>query len=490
MRRKDPNGSARICLASLGHATIQVAVRTPLTVALLALSLGCGEGGATRAKAPPPPGALAAEAGRAAGAIVVPPLFISTPVSVAASGSAGAAMAAPLSTAPVGHLEGPDHLARFFDRLSALDAGSAHDDVRVLQFGDSHTASDLGTSAFRRLLQARFGDGGRGFVSIGKPWTTYWQDGIHGGMSAEFEPQKMYVKDNRVFGDGCYGLLGVGIGAEAGGARAWTEVTPAFSRVEVDYWQAPHGGSFVDGARATRVATRAAQASSGFFAFDVADAPHQVELRTVGDGEVRVFGMVLDRSQAGVVVDALGINGAQIFTALRWSEDHFAEQVRHRSPDLVVLAYGTNEAAETHLEDAAYERGLVDLLGRVARAAPGASCLLLGPPDLARWTKGIRGYHTVPRILEIAAMQRRVAQAAGCAFYDQIEAMGGPGSMAAWAEEPQPRAQQDRMHLTKSGYAQVGTSLATDMLHAYDEWRAEMSLPPTGSEKTWNMAKR
>ena len=46
------------------------------------------------------------------------------------------------------------------------------------------------------------------------------------------------------------------------------------------------------------------------------------------------------------------------------------------------------------------------------------------------------------------------------------------------------------MHLTRSGYAQVGTSLATDMLHAYDEWRAEMSLPPTGSEKTWNMAKR
>ena len=420
-------------------------MRTPLTVALLALSLGCGEGGPTRAKAPPPEGALAAQAGRAAGAIALPPLLFSNPAPVAATGSAGATAPTPLSTAPVGHLEGPDRLARFFDRLSALDDGSAHDDVRVLQFGDSHTASDLGTSAFRRLLQARFGDGGRGFVSIGKPWTTYGQDGIHGGMSAEFEPQKMYVKDNRVLGDGCYGLLGVGIAADAGGARAWTEVTPAFSRVELDYWQAPHGGSFdvfVDGARATRVATRAAQAGSGFFALDVADAPHQVELRTIGDGDVRVFGMVLDRSQAGVVVDALGINGAQIFTALRWSEDHFAEQVRHRAPDLVVLAYGTNEAVEIHLEDAAYERGLVDLLGRVARAAPGASCLLLGPPDLARWAKGTRGYHTVPRVLEIAAMQRRVALAAGCGFYDQIEAMGGPGSMAAWAEEPQPRAQQ------------------------------------------------
>jgi lysophospholipase L1-like esterase len=468
-------------------------VRSPWTVVLLALSLGCGEGKATRVKAPPSDVALQPPAERAAGPPGFVPLTLATPAPLAAAGSADPASPPPLSTAPVGHLEGPHHLARFFDRLASLDAGTAHDDVRVLQYGDSHTASDLGTAVFRKLLQARFGDGGRGFVSIGRPWPTYVQDGIRGGMSAEFEPQKARFKDNRVFGDGCYGLLGVSIATDEGGARAWTEATQPFSRVEIDYWQGPRGGSFdvfVDGAHATRVATRATQAGSGYFAFDMADAPHQIELRTIGDGEVRVFGMVLDRPQAGVVVDALGINGAQIFTALRWSEEHFAEQVRHRAPDLVVLAYGTNESAEARLDDAAYERGLVDLLGRVARAVPGASCLLLGPPDLARWTKGTRGYHTWPRVLEIAAMQRRVAQAAGCAFYDQIEAMGGPGSMASWAEEPQPRAQQDRMHLTRSGYAQVGTSLATDTLHAYDEWRAEMNLPPTGSEKTWNVAKR
>jgi lysophospholipase L1-like esterase len=222
----------------------------------------------------------------------------------------------------------------------------------------------------------------------------------------------------------------------------------------------------------------------------VPDAPHQVEVYTVGDGPVRVFGMTLDRAQAGVVVDALGINGAQIFTALRWSEDHFAEQLRHQAPDLVVLAYGTNEAVEPHLEDADYERGLVDILGRVSRAAPNAACMLLGPPDLARWTKGTKGYHTWPRVLEIAAIQRRVAKAAGCGFYDQIEAMGGPGSMAAWAEEADPRAQQDRMHLTRSGYTLVGTSLANDVMRAYDEWRAEMGLPPTGGQKTWNVARR
>lgn len=391
-------------------------------------------------------------------------------------------------SATVGHLEGPSRLVRLFDALSALDDGHAHDDVRIVQYGDSHTASDLGVGVFRHLLQSRFGDGGRGFVSIGRPWKSYGQDGIHAGMTREFEPEKTVFKGGHFVGDGCYGLLGIGIGATTGGARAWTEVAPRFSRVELDYWQDPRGGSFdvfVDGAKTGRIATRAAQPSAGYFGFDLADVSHQVELRTVGDGQVRVFGMTLDRAQAGVVVDALGINGAQIFTLLRANEEHFAEQLRHRAPELVVLAYGTNEALESELTDAEYEHKLVDALGRIARAVPAASCLLLGPPDLARHTKGRDDWKTWPRVLEIVAAQRRVAEAAGCAFYDQLEAMGGPGSIAAWSSEPEPRAGHDRVHLTRAGYSQVATSFATDLIRAYDDWRAEKGLEPTGARATW-----
>ncbi len=465
-------------------------MRQPIVAALLVLPLACGEGSATKINGPPSEIAFAPRLDRnldrtvGASSLQPPSTPNTVPTSTAPSTN-------PAST--VGHLDGADHLVRLFQRLAGLDEGRAHEDVRILQYGDSHTASDMGTAAFRHQMQARFGDGGRGFVSIGRPWKTYVQEGVRGYMTDEFEPEKTRLKNAQSGGDGCYGLLGVDIAAEARGARAWTVLAPRFSRVELAYWQEPRGGSFdvfVDGARAGRITTRASQPGSGFFGYDVAEAPHQVEVRTVGDGEVRVFGMSLDRAQAGVVVDALGINGAQIFTALRWNEDHFAEQMRHRSPHLVILAYGTNEALDPKVDDATYEQGLVDLLGRVSRAAPGAACMLLGPPDLARWTKGTRGYHTAPRILEIEAIQRRVARAAGCGFYSQIDAMGGPGSMASWAEEPEPRAQGDRVHLTRIGYAQVGTALATDVLRAYDAWRAEMGLPPTGAEKTWNVARR
>jgi lysophospholipase L1-like esterase len=266
-------------------------------------------------------------------------------------------------------------------------------------------------------------------------------------------------------------------------------VSARATHVEVAYFAQPQGGSFdvfIDHTRASRIATRAPQAQSGFFALDVPDAGHEVEVRAVGDGDVRIFGMTLDRSQAGVVVDSLGINGAQIFTVLRFSESHFAEQLRHRAPDLVVLAYGTNESIE-ELSSAEYERKLVELLGRVARAVPTASCLLLGPPDRATFDKGAQAWKTTPRIVEIVESQRKVARAAGCAFYDQMHAMGGEGSVAAWASEPQPRAWKDRVHLTREGYAQLGTAFEQDLVRAYESWRADVGLAPAprSAPRTW-----
>jgi lysophospholipase L1-like esterase len=177
-----------------------------------------------------------------------------------------------------------------------------------------------------------------------------------------------------------------------------------------------------------------------------------------------------------VTYDALGINGARITNALSWDEPHMAEQIRHRAPDLVVLAYGTNESGDTDVPIDVYERQLVDLLGRVARAAPSSSCMLLGPPDRAIHTR--EGWGTLPRILDIVAAQRRVARAAGCAFFDQLEAMGGPGTIAQWAEEPQPRANRDRVHLTRQGYLELGNAVASELIRGYSQWRADSGLAP------------
>jgi lysophospholipase L1-like esterase len=371
-------------------------------------------------------------------------------------------------------LENGAALRHFYESLARVDAGQSHDDVTILHFGDSHTAADYETGPIRRALQARFGEGGRGFVAIGEPWKHYVQEGLRNGSSHDWSPERSHptkASKGRLVGDGQYGLAGVAIHTSSVGARAWGDFTAKASSLELAFLQQPTGGTFdvyIDGTRAGHVSTRGASGSA-WRAFTASDGPHRVEIDATGDGDVRVFGAILGRDQVGVVYDALGINGARVTNALAWDEAHMAEQIRHRAPDLVVLAYGTNESGDTDVPIETYERQLVDLLGRIARAAPSASCMLLGPPDRALHTHD--GWGTVPRLLDIIATQRRVAQAAGCAFFDQLEAMGGPGTIAQWADESQPRAQKDRVHLTREGYAQLGGAVAADLIRGYSAWR-------------------
>ncbi len=417
------------------------------------------------------------------------------PPLVAALAASGQATARPVASeaaqivrpsgmggASVGALDRPTAMRRFFEGLARLESGLADDDVRIVQLGDSHTAADIQTAVVRRALQARFGDGGRGLVAIGKPWRQYLQEGIRSGMSLEWSPSLGRWDKGKLGGDGMYGLAGIGLAAQRGG-RAWVDIAAKTARAEVSYLEQPAGGSFdvlVDGIRVVRVGTRGDRAGSAFRTFGIAEgSAHQLEVRSVGDGDVRVFGVALDRAQHGVVLDALGINGARVTTALSWNEQHWTEQLRHRAPALVVLAYGTNESTDAGLPSAAYERTLVDMLGRVARAEPTAACLLLGPPDRAVSSSG--AWTTPGKLLEIIGVQRRVAAAAGCAFYDQLAAMGGAGSVAAWASEDPPRAQRDRVHLTREGYAQLGSSFASDVMRAYAAYRRDAGLPASSA---------
>jgi hypothetical protein len=102
-------------------------------------------------------------------------------------------------------------------------------------------------------------------------------------------------------------------------------------------------------------------------------------------------------------------------------------------------------------------RALVgESLGRLRRAAPESSCLVLGPID-RRWRTTDGAW---PGSLEqVIQRQRQAAADAGCAFWDQRAAMGGAGSMATWMV-PRPRwTQKDGVHLSGRGYDALAGAL-------------------------------
>ena len=425
--------------------------------------LACGEAPPKVASEPTVSAPRVARTTSAAAVVAPPSAEVKAPV---------APVAPPAPAEPKSFLERESALTRFFAALAALEGDAGTRDVRVLQLGDSHTTPDWSTAVVRRKLTARFGDGGRGFVALGKPWKTYVQDGLKFGMSREWAPAHARLVKGRVVGDGFYGLTGVAIESSRPGGGAWLDA-PFAERVEIAYVAQPGGAPFdllVDGSAVVRVATKANAMGVQYRGLDVPPGAHHVEVRPAGPGRVRILGAALDQKTKGVSVDSLGRDGARAANLLQWNEGALSSLLTWRDPSLVILAYGTNECGDKDVDDATYERELAEVVGRVVRATKGASCLLLGPPDYSQAT--FQGPIQHPRLASIIATQRRVAAAADCAFYDQTAAMGGPGAMAAWAAEDPPLARKDGVHLTREGYTALAERFADDLLAAYAAQRA------------------
>lgn len=368
------------------------------------------------------------------------------------------------SDAPQGHLAHPGRLGTFFQALAELEAHRGSHDVRVVQLGDSHTASDYLTGALRTHLAKRFGDGGRGVLGIGEPHRRQFQTGESMARSFGFEPlETPGGPPGRVRRDTFVGLSGVAVEARAAGSRASSDLTASADSVEVAYLAQPGGGSFevlVDGKVLGNASTASETRKAGFASMPVSRGNHQLEVRLTGNGPVRLFGVRLDDETVGTTWDALGMNGAEASALLATDHDLLASALAHLEPALVVLAYGTNEAGNVNLTAESHGASIGALAGLVRRAAPGAACLLLGPPD--------HGVAPATKLAAVVEAQRRAADEAGCAFFDQLAAMGGAGAIKQWARSSPPRARRDLVHLNRAGYAEVADLVMADLLAAYD----------------------
>jgi lysophospholipase L1-like esterase len=372
------------------------------------------------------------------------------------------------SDSPIGNLEHPSRLASLFARFAELDTHHATSDVRILQLGDSHTASDYGTSVARTRLAARFGDGGRGFIPMGQPYRRLFQAGEAMARGVGFEPDGAPLQGTRTTGEGLFGLAGFAMDTRSVGATMTSDLTASADHFELEYLAQPGGGSFdvsIDGRVQARIATGHATRGSAFRSFAVTRGPHTLEARAVGDGPLRIYGVRLDDDAVGITFDSFGMNGARATTPLAADEAHFGGELARVSPSLAILAYGTNESGDSTTTPDEHAAAIKSLVERLRKGAPSASCVVLGPPDRSA------GGRTLPKLLEIIAAQQKAADDAGCAFYDQFAAMGASGAIGRWSRESPPRARRDMVHLTRAGYAFLADALVRDLLAGYESWK-------------------
>ena len=378
---------------------------------------------------------------------------------------------------PLPPIEDPKgELEKLYTRFARLVRKRLDDRVRIAVYGDSNMTRDYISGEMRRVLQGRYGDGGHGYVAIGKPWPWYTHQDVEHGI--EPKAWRSHAVSTHAVLDDAYGFAGIAAQSISNGARAWVStkagapVGNQASRVDVLYLMHPRGGRLevrIDDQSRAKLETRAKELAVGFSRFDVPDGPHKVQLR--GDLGARPLGIVLERDVPGVVVDSLGVGGAKINHFARIHEATARAALEKRGYDLVMVLTGaTEDDAEPH--DAA----LGKFIDRHRAALPNAACLVMSPPDFDYGT--LKHPRKSFRIVGLGRRKHAIALAKGCAFWDFHAAMGGDLSMARFAEHQ--LAWGDMAHLNDAGGAVMARRFLQALWADFGRWAA--AHPNAGCE--------
>jgi lysophospholipase L1-like esterase len=390
------------------------------------------------------------------------------------------AAATATAAAPIRHTEGPsqksvldpthqmDHFYAALLTSISTGGGSKGSVTRVLHYGDSPTTADLITADARALLQKQFGDAGSGFVLIARPWAWYG----HRGVDMEASNWKIDVAGATEMKDGLHGLGAASFRGSTGAVAHWRLTDTRHSSVEIAYLAQPGGGSFkmeADGMEIGSADTGGEQAP-GFASFTFPPGSKDFTLR-VTSGSVRLYGADFRKAGAGVVYSSLGINGANItLLSQRLNGPHWTAQLRHYQPDLVVVAFGTNESGFPNFVDGTWGHELKAAVLRIKAAVPDASILLMSPMDRGeRKNNGEIGtVDALPRLVDI---ESKVAAETGVAFFNTFQAMGGEGTMAKWYNGEPRLVGADFIHPMPMGARIVGELLYNALQEGYNGYK-------------------
>ncbi|OAM27878.1 MULTISPECIES: SGNH/GDSL hydrolase family protein [Eikenella] len=341
----------------------------------------------------------------------------------------------------------------WLDKLQRLNRGG-NVKFRIVQIGDSHTAGDYFTNELRTRLQQQWGDGGIGWV---------YPNNVAGQRNAQVLHsssgwQVLSSRNARAE----FPLGGILNRSSGGGHTTVNPRKPIGEAQQVTIIARPvfaDNALSVQDAQGRQVASLPNLGSNAwqYFSF-TAQLPLSYRSQP---GDIWEIGHInIENDRPGVIVSAMGINGSQLSQWGSWRAD-WMQDLSATQADLVILAYGTNEAFNSHLDVAQTKRIWAETVGRIREALPGAGILIIGAPESLKSKHGQCGQRP-PYLDAVQQMQRDVAQQEQTLYWSWQAAMGGPCSMKGWVARG--LGARDGVHFSAQGYQTAASQLADDII--------------------------
>jgi lysophospholipase L1-like esterase len=359
-------------------------------------------------------------------------------------------------------------LDSFFYKLYKLKAQNTGR-VNILQIGDSHIQADFLSAQVRTNFQHDFGNGGRGLV-------------VPLRVAGTNEPFNYKITSNlKCSSKRCVFVndpMPIGIGGVT--IQSFSDSTYftikmynapsidyAFKKITLFYLKDSAAYDYdVQDTSGNVLAQMDALSNTPYPNTAVAILPantNQIVMQARKNNDYQnnttIFGLNLENDSAGVLLHAVGVNGAEAFQYAR--AQYFAEQTAALQPNLIIVSLGTNEAQRRPFDKVFAERRLDSLVSAVQMYNPGVPVLLTTPPD--SYYK--RKYYNTS-LTQLHEVMVNYAKQHDLAVWDLYSIAGGYKSAYSWKRSGLMRS--DGIHFSRAGYEYQGNLLYEAITIAYN----------------------
>lgn len=325
---------------------------------------------------------------------------------------------------------------------------------RVLQLGDSHTAGGFFTDELRGKLQAQFGNGGIGWVTPNKVSGQRMSNVSYSGSGWKTLTSRKDIEDFPIGG-----VLANNTSDERmtlfseNSVQNNVRLTFMVRAIQANYPLMINANEKFEFINADK------RGKWSYHSMDIS-LPVSYQANSGDSWEIGPIN-IENANSGGAIVSAMGINGSQFTHWDKWNQS-WDKDLKETKADLIILAYGTNEAMNTNIDIVDTEQHWLNNIQRIQRSLPNASILIIGAPEFLTSKVGECGVRA-PMLDEIQDMQKRVAQKAKVMFWSWEQAMGGKCTMSSFIAGG--LAAKDGVHFSASGYKVIAAKLAKDIIN-------------------------
>ena len=345
------------------------------------------------------------------------------------------------------------HVEDFGDPNGAAVVAKMHEPgsgFRYVQIGDSHTAGDYLTDELRVRLQARLGDGGAG-------WAMPMRVPGQRLARVNYDVDGWDLISSRTSGPADYpfGGLIAQVASNEASLTIKSKLGNPLQTITAIIRQGPHDAPLLISDADGQQQLLASPATDGHWHNASFSARLPVVVVARHSPETAIGGWWLSAPQPGAIVSAVGINGSEQSQWSRWRSDWMLD-LQPAQPDLIAIAYGTNEAFSKTLDETQVKTDLEAGIDQLRQRFPHAAILILGASESLTALAGNCGVRAAG-LDAVQRIERDVARDRRTLYWDWQQAMGGSCSMKRWIREGLGRG--DGVHFSATGYAQLGDDL-------------------------------